>query len=379
MRLGTNGDADHPGDARGPATGPGAHDEPGSYRGRRRVVGMLGRRGVVSAVLVMAGAIAVAIVLVVVSAGTPVTPVAAPVPPSLDGPDSAVAASSPAVDILSPSPVPVATRASTSGRPPAPAAAASRRSGASPTASLVWSDEFSGAAGSGPDGGKWVRDTGGSGYGNNELEFYTSGTGNAALDGSGHLVITARQENPAGYACWYGGCQYTSARLNTSGRFSVRYGRVEARIKLPRGQGMWPAFWALGDNFGSVGWPACGEIDIMENVGREPGRNHGSLHGPGYSGGNPLTGTYSLPGGQAFADGFHVFAVDWSPNLVRFFVDGALYESRTPADTNGAPWAFNHSFFLVLDLAVGGSFPGSPDAGTAFPQQMVVDYVRVYA
>jgi beta-glucanase (GH16 family) len=375
MRLRTNSDADHPGDARRPATERGARDEPGSYRGRRRVVGMLERRGVVPAVLVMAGAVALAVVLVLVSAGTPVTPVAGPVPSSLGGPDPAVAASSPAVDTSSPSPV--TTRASASARPPAPAA--SRRAKASPTASLVWSDEFNGAAGSGPDGGKWVRDTGGSGYGNNELEYYTSGTSNAALDGNGHLVITARQENPAGYTCWYGGCQYTSARLNTSGRFSVRYGRVEARIKLPRGQGIWPAFWALGDNFGSVGWPTCGEIDIMENIGREPGRNHGSLHGPGYSGGNALTGTYSLPGGQALADGFHVFAVDWSTNLVRFFLDGALYESRTPADTNGAPWAFNHSFFLVLDLAVGGSFPGSPDASTAFPQQMVVDYVRVYA
>jgi beta-glucanase (GH16 family) len=247
------------------------------------------------------------------------------------------------------------------------------------TGSLVWADDFDGPAGSAPDPGRWVHDTGGSGFGNNELEYYTTSTSNAALDGNGHLVITARKENPAGYGCWYGSCQYTSARLNTSGRFSAQYGHIEARIQLPRGQGIWPAFWALGDNIGSVGWPNSGEIDIMENVGREPSVNHGSLHGPGYSGGNPLTATYTLPGGQAFADAFHLFAIDWSPDLVTFSVDGNAYESHTPADTNGNPWVFNHPFFLLLNVAVGGSFPGSPDGSTVFPQRMVVDYVHVFA
>jgi beta-glucanase (GH16 family) len=245
------------------------------------------------------------------------------------------------------------------------------------TGSLVWADDFDGPAGSPPDPGRWVHDTGGGGFGNNELEYYTTSTSNAALDGNGHLVITARKENPAGYGCWYGSCQYTSARLNTSGRFSAQYGHIEARIQLPRGQGLWPAFWALGDNIGSVGWPNSGEIDIMENVGREPSVNHGSLHGPGYSGGNPLTATYTLPGGQAFADGFHLFAVDWAPDRVTFSVDGNAYETRTPADTNGNPWVFNHPFFLLLNVAVGGSFPGSPDGSTVFPQRMVVDYVHV--
>jgi beta-glucanase (GH16 family) len=244
---------------------------------------------------------------------------------------------------------------------------------------LTWSDDFNGAAGSAPDASKWVHDTGGGGWGNSELEYYTNSTSNAALDGNGDLVITARKENPAGYSCWYGSCTYTSARLNTAGKFTQAYGRFEARIKIPRGQGMWPAFWALGDNIGSVGWPASGEIDTMENVGYEPGTIHGSLHGPGYSGGSPLTGSYTLPGGAAFADGFHTFAVDWAPDSISFSVDGIQYERHTPADTNGNAWVFNHPFFIIMNVAVGGGWPGSPNASTSFPQQMVIDYVHVYA
>jgi beta-glucanase (GH16 family) len=244
---------------------------------------------------------------------------------------------------------------------------------------LVWADDFNGPAGAPPDSSRWSHDTGGSGFGNNELEYYTTSTANAALDGNGHLVITARQENPAGYNCWYGSCRYTSARINTAGKFTQKYGHVEARIKLPRGQGMWPAFWMLGDNIGSVGWPNSGEMDIMENIGREPGTNHGSMHGPGYSGGNPLTGSYTLPGGAALADDFHTYAIDWDPSGVSFSVDGNVYERHTPADTNGNPWVFDHPFFIILNVAVGGSWPGSPDSSTSFPQQMVVDYVHVYA
>jgi beta-glucanase (GH16 family) len=244
---------------------------------------------------------------------------------------------------------------------------------------LVWADDFDGPAGSPPNSSKWGYDTGGGGFGNNELEYYTTSTSNAALDGNGHLVITARKENPGGYNCWYGYCQYTSARINTAGKFTQQYGHVEARIKLPRGQGMWPAFWMLGDNIGSVGWPQSGEMDIMENIGREPSVNHGSMHGPGYSGGNPLTGTYTLPGGAAFADDFHTFAIDWDPSGVSFSVDGNVYERHTPADTNGNPWVFDHPFFIILNVAVGGNWPGSPDSSTQFPQQMVIDYVHVYA
>ena len=244
---------------------------------------------------------------------------------------------------------------------------------------LTWSDDFNGAAGSAPDGSKWVHDTGGSGFGNNELEYYTTSTSNAALDGNGHLVITARKENPAGYSCWYGSCQYTSARLNTSGKFTQTYGRFEARIQIPRGQGLWPAFWMLGDNIGSAGWPQCGEVDVMENIGREPNTVHGSMHGPGYSGANPLTGSYNLPGGGAFADGYHTFTVDWAPDSVTFYVDGNQYERHTPADTNGNQWVFDHPFFIILNVAVGGGWPGSPDGSTSFPQTMSVDYVHVYA
>jgi beta-glucanase (GH16 family) len=255
---------------------------------------------------------------------------------------------------------------------PAPAPAVSA------AAALTWSDDFNGPAGSAPDGSKWLLETGGGGWGNQELEYYTNSTRNAALDGNGNLVITARKENPAGYSCWYGSCQYTSARLNTSARFTQAYGRFEARLKIPRGQGMWPAFWMLGNDIGSVGWPNSGEIDVMENVGKEPGTVHGSLHGPGYSGGNPLTGTYTLPGGRAFADDFHVFTVDWAPGSVTWFVDGVQYSRHTPADTSGR-WVFDHPFFMILNVAVGGGWPGSPDASTAFPQQMIIDYVHVYA
>jgi beta-glucanase (GH16 family) len=147
---------------------------------------------------------------------------------------------------------------------------------------------------------------------------------------------------------------------------------------MPRGQGIWPAFWALGSNLGQVGWPNSGEIDIMESVGRTPATNFGSLHGPGYSGGSPLSGTFNLPAGQVFANGFHTFAVDWAPNVVTWFVDGIQYSRHTNADTNGNPWAFNHPFFLILNVAVGGAFPGNPDATSTYPQQMLVDYIRVF-
>lgn len=146
---------------------------------------------------------------------------------------------------------------------------------------------------------------------------------------------------------------------------------------MPRGQGMWPAFWMLGADFGQVGWPASGEIDIMENVGFEPSTVHGTLHGPGYSGGNGIGAGYTLPGGEQFADDFHTFAVDWAPDRISWSVDGQVYQTRTPADTGGNPWVFNKPFFLILNLAVGGDWPGPPDGNTTFPQELVVDYVRV--
>ncbi|TYB99397.1 family 16 glycosylhydrolase [Micromonospora sp. WP24] len=242
---------------------------------------------------------------------------------------------------------------------------------------VTWSDDFNGPAGTPPDQNKWKYDIGGGGWGNNELQYYTSSTRNAALDGNGNLVITARRENPANHSCWYGSCQYTSARLLTAGTFAQAYGRFEARIKIPRGQGLWPAFWMLGTSSNS--WPDRGEIDIMENVGREPSTVHGTLHGPGYSGGNAVTGQTSLPGGQALADAFHTYTVDWAPDSITWYLDGVQYSRKTPADLRGNRWVFDHPFFMIMNVAVGGNWPGSPDGTTVFPQQMVVDYVRVQA
>ncbi|MGW4910575.1 ricin-type beta-trefoil lectin domain protein [Streptomyces sp. NPDC004270] len=243
-------------------------------------------------------------------------------------------------------------------------------------AAVTFSDTFDGAAGSAVNSSKWTQETGDN-VNNHEREYYTSGTNNAALDGQGHLVITAKKENPANYQCWYGTCQYTSARLNTSGKFSAQYGHVEARMKIPRGQGMWPAFWMLGTDIGSVGWPNSGEIDVMENVGFEPSTVHGTIHGPGYSGSAGIGAGYTLPNGQAFADAFHTFAVDWAPNSITWSVDGIAYQTRTPADVGGNTWAFNKPFFLILNLAVGGYWPGDPNSSTAFPAQLVVDSVSV--
>ncbi|MHB9861441.1 RICIN domain-containing protein [Streptomyces sp. YIM S03343] len=244
---------------------------------------------------------------------------------------------------------------------------------ATAAAAVAFSDNFDGAAGSAVDSSKWQIETGDN-VNNHERQYYTSGNKNAALDGQGHLVITARKENPSNYQCWYGTCQYTSARLNTSGKFNAQYGHVEARMKIPRGQGMWPAFWMLGT---PVNWPDSGEIDVMENVGYEPSTVHGTIHGPGYSGSGGIGAAYSLSNGQAFADAFHTFAVDWAPDSITWSVDGNVYQRRTPADLGGKTWVFNKPFFLILNLAVGGYWPGDPDGSTSFPQQLVVDSVSV--
>ena len=241
---------------------------------------------------------------------------------------------------------------------------------------LVWSDEFNGPAGSPVDRSKWVLETGSERWGNEELEYYTDRTANVFLR-DGNLVIRALNEkypeaDPKA-------ANYTSGRMKTMGKFSQTYGRFEARIKIPFGQGMWPAFWMLGDDIDKVGWPACGEIDIMENIGKEPSMIHGSIHGPGYTGSVGLEAPYTLPGGQRFADDFHVFAVEWSPDSVSFFVDRTMYVKRTRADLKpGWKWVFDKPFFLILNLAVGGDWPGAPDSSTRFPQEMLVDYLRVY-
>lgn len=241
---------------------------------------------------------------------------------------------------------------------------------------LVWSDEFDGPNGSAVDASKWVTEVGGEGWGNQELEYYTNRPQNIFIQ-DGNLVIRAWRESYTGAD----GVKrnYTSARLKSAGKFSQTYGRFEARIKIPAGQGMWPAFWMLGDDIEKVGWPACGEIDIMENIGKEPSMIHGSIHGPGFVGGDGIEAPYTLPAKRRFADDFHIFAVEWEPNAIRFYVDHHLYVTRTRADLRrGWKWVFDHPFFLVLNLAVGGDWPGNPDPGTVFPQNMLVDYVRVY-
>lgn len=235
---------------------------------------------------------------------------------------------------------------------------------------LLWSDEFSGAKGQKPDPSKWTYDIGGNGWGNKELETYTSSAQNAFLDGDGHLIIRAIKGADG---------RITSARLKTEGLFSFTYGRAEARMKLPRGQGMWPAFWMLGADIAQVGWPACGEIDIMEGLGREPAIVHGTVHGPGYSGAHGISAQYTLPGAPALADDFHVYAADWTPDRIQFSIDGHVYATVTHASIPpGSKWVYDHPFFLLLNLAVGGAWPGNPDASTIFPQDLIVDYVRVY-
>ncbi|MFN2598105.1 MAG: family 16 glycosylhydrolase [Pyrinomonadaceae bacterium] len=245
---------------------------------------------------------------------------------------------------------------------------------------LVWSDEFDGAKGSGVDRAKWGAEVGGWGWGNRELEYYTDNKRNAHLDGRGHLVIEAFKEPlPPEFKCWYGQCRYTSARLTTKRKFAQAYGRFEARIKIPAGQGVWPAFWMLGADIDAVGWPACGEIDIMENIGREPALARGTIHGPGYSGAHGIGAPYALPDGRRFADDFLTFAVEWETGEIRWYVDGKLYETRTTNDLpTGARWVYDHPFFIILNLAIGGEWPRDPDATTSLPQTMTVDHVRAY-
>lgn len=233
---------------------------------------------------------------------------------------------------------------------------------------LVWSDEFSGPAGDLPDATKWTFDlgTGQDGWGNQELQNYTNHPANVSLNGLGHLVITAKQS----------GNNFTSARVKTQGLFSQQYGRFEARLKTPYGPGLWPAFWMLGNNIKTVGWPQCGEIDIMELRGQQPESIHGSIHGPGYSGGNPVTKSYSLNNAR-FDTEFNIFAIEWDEDKIDFFVNDYLYQRITTEDVPGE-WVYDQPFFILLNVAVGGNYVGFPLPQTPFPQQMTIDYVRVY-
>ena len=241
----------------------------------------------------------------------------------------------------------------------------------SPTAGdwrLVWQDEFEGPAGQLPDAAKWQFDVG-TDWGNGQLEYDTDRPENVSLDGEGHLAITARQEP-------YLGQDYTSGRIKTQDLFERTGGRFEARIRLPRGQGIWPAFWLLGADIDEVGWPTCGEIDVMEYRGQEPSVVHGSVHGPGYSADNAVTRRFYLTDSTFDAD-FHVFTVEWRGDSIDWYVDGERFQTVTSSDVSGE-WAFDHPFFILLNVAVGGGFVGPPDATTTFPQTMLVDWVRVY-
>jgi beta-glucanase (GH16 family) len=247
----------------------------------------------------------------------------------------------------------------------------------SPHWTPVWQDEFDQPVGSGPDPAKWVHDLGATGWGNQELQTYTDSRANSFVvadpeaTGGRALVIKAVRDAAGGY---------TSARLKTHGRFVTGPARIEARLKLPKGQGIWPAFWTLGDNIDTVPWPACGEIDIMEMIGHEPGTLYGTLHGPGYSGKLGLNHSTQLAAGATFGDAYHVFGVDWKKDRIDWLLDGKVYSTITPATLPaGGRWVFDGPpFYLLLNLAVGGLWPGYPDATTTFPQEYRIDYVRVY-
>lgn len=233
---------------------------------------------------------------------------------------------------------------------------------------LVWSDDFDGVAGQLPDPSKWTYDigTGQDGWGNLELQYYTNNLENVSTDGNGNLVISALRI----------GNSFTSARIKTQGLFAQKYGRFEARLKTPYGPGLWPAFWMLGENIETVSWPNCGEIDIMELRGQEPHIIHGTIHGPGYSGGNPISKSYSLVNDRFDVD-FHLYAIEWDEYKIDFFVDGYLYQRIERKDVPGE-WVYDQPFFIILNVAVGGNYVGFPTTQTPFPQKMVIDYVKVY-
>jgi beta-glucanase (GH16 family) len=233
---------------------------------------------------------------------------------------------------------------------------------------LVMKDEFDQPGA--PSTTLWNYDigTGQNGWGNSELQFYTDRPKNVTVQ-NGYLIITALKES-------FNGSSYTSARLLTKGKFEQAYGRFEARIRLPWGQGIWPAFWMLGADIDTKPWPVAGEIDIMEFRGQNPSTILGTVHGPGYSAGQSISKSYTLKNGRFDTD-FHVFGIEWGPNYVNFYVDNVLYNQITPADVTGE-WVFNKPFYILINLAVGGNFVGAPNSETVFPQTMLIDYIRVY-
>lgn len=264
------------------------------------------------------------------------------------------------------------------------AAPSTPASGVGPGWTLAWQDDFTGPAGAPADPARWRADTGDGcargicGWGNEERQTYTSAAENASLTGAGHLAIVARRVDRAASSCWYGPCRYTSAKLHTQGTVEARHGRVEARVRLPRGQGLWPAFWMLGSSFGATPWPACGELDVMEFRGSRPAAMSSAVHGPGYSGNTPFVHELIRPTGT-FVDDFHVFGVEWDRDTIRFLADGAVHYTLTRAEVERqGRWVFDDPFFVILNLAVGGKFDGDPATDDIFPATMLVDWVRVY-
>ena len=247
----------------------------------------------------------------------------------------------------------------------------------------IWSDEFDGPAGGAVDAAKWTNDVGDGcsqqlcGWGNNEREYYSTSAENISTNGQGQLVIVG-EVAPTGLTCYYGPCQYTSAKITTRGKLIVQpAGKLEARIKLPSGQGLWPAFWMLGSTCPQEPWPNCGEIDIMENKGSQSTTTSSALHGPGYSGQTPFAHAQTFPG-SAVTD-FHTYGVEWDGNSVTWLVDGVphYYVERGDIQRYG-PSVLGKSFVVILNLAIGGHFDGDPQSDTIFPATMLVDYVRVF-
>lgn len=237
-----------------------------------------------------------------------------------------------------------------------------------PGYTLAWSDEFDGTT---VNSANWSFESGNNnGWGNAELENYTNRTQNAFVS-SGNLIIEARKET-------YQSFNYTSARMISKGKQEFTFGRVDIRAKLPKGKGVWPALWMLGSNIDAVSWPSCGEIDILELLGQEPNKMYGTLHWGANTAAHESKGSNYILGTGSFDEAFHVYSMIWKEDIITLYIDDIEFLTVTKADLTGSEYPFNKDFFFIFNIAVGGNWPGSPDATTEFPQRMVVDYVRVF-